>query len=183
MKRLFHMLLLTTILVLSIVIFIACKKLGAKEPDSLVTNESQTTEEPKELTNEPTPEPTVSVEPTQSPTPEPEKSEKKDSNSIVFSDYLDTQEFDVKVSGTYQFSCDPSDGKTTWDIYVLDEKFEDALRYLSTAYSPVVVATKEGVTYNLNAGQYVYCVCSQTSLTFEGNKETFRCPLTVKIIK
>lgn len=183
MKRFIHLFLLLTMLALSIVIFVACKKLGAQgNESSLVTNES-TTPTPTEITDEATPEPTASVEPTEAAkttTEEPSKSSSKDSNSVVFTDYLDTQEFIVKESGTYQFSCEPSDGKTTWDIYVLDEKFEDALRYLTSAYSPVVTASKNASTYDLKARQYVYCVCSQNSLTFEGNKETFKCPLTIK---
>ena len=102
-------------------------------------------------------------------------------NSVVFNDFLNTQEYVVKTTGTYTFSCKPSDGKTTWDIYVLDEKFEDALRYLTNAYEPVLTATSKATTYKLTKGQYVYCVCSQNSFSFEGDKNTFKCPLTITL--
>lgn len=182
MKKFIHFFMIMTILALSIVIIVACKKLGAKGTDSsteLITNESMATEEPKVITNEATAE--VSIEPTQTTvTTEAPKETSENKNSIVFTNFLDTQEFEVKETGTYSFSCNPSDGKTSWDIYVLDEKFEDALRYLTTAYSPTLTATKDASTHELKKGQFVYCVCSQNAFTFEGNKETFKCPLTIE---
>lgn len=185
MKKFIHFFMIMTILALSVIIIVACKKLGAKDIDSstkLTPNEPAVTEVPKEISNEPTAE--VSLEPTQtiiateSPSNTNTTSESK--NATVFTNYLDTQEFQVKESGTYSFSCKPSDGKAFWDIYVLDEKFEDALRYLTTAYTPVLTATKDASTYELKKGQFVYCVCSQNAFTFEGNKETFKCPLIIE---
>lgn len=182
MKKFIHIFMIMTILALSVVIIVACKKLGAKGIDSsdeLTPNESISTEAPKEITNEPTAEATLEPTPTVVAT-QTSKQTSDNKNSTVFTNFLETQEFEVKESGTYAFSCNPSDGKTSWDIYVLDEKFEDALRYLTTAYTPTLTATKEVTTYKLKKGQFVYCVCSQNALTFEGNKETFKCPLTIE---
>ena len=182
MKKFIHIFMIMTIIVLSVVIVVACKKLGAKGIDSsdeLTPNESLSTEAPKEITNETTAEATLEPTPTVVATQTP-KQTSDNKNSTVFTNFLDTQEFEVKETGTYAFSCNPSDGKTSWDIYVLDEKFEDALRYLTTAYTPTLTATKEVTTQEKKKGQFVYCVCSQNALTFEGNKETFKCPLTIE---
>lgn len=122
-------------------------------------------------------------EPNQTSTPNNKKDNTQDSNATIFKDYMDTQEYKVKASGTYEFTCNPSDNTAYWDIYVLNEPFDDALRYLTSAHNPTLKVTKKPTTYKLKKGQYVYCSCSQNALTFEGDSKTFSCPLSIKYIK
>ena len=191
-------LLFLTLLIISLFTLVGCSNLLPKDETTttdVTTNE--TTTSPTEIAEETKQEETV--QPSEKATKEPETTAKatakantsttnnntssntKTTNTKVFNDFLNTQEYVVPTTGTYTFSCKPSDGKTTWDIYVLDEKFEDALRYLTNAYKPVLTATSKAQTYKLQKGQYVYCVCSQNSFTFEGDKNTFKCPLTIAL--
>ena len=101
--------------------------------------------------------------------------------NITYKDHLTTAEYKVKKDGTYEFKCEPSDKKAYWDIYVLDEPFEDAFRYLANAYTPTLKATKDSKKFELKKGQYVYCVCSENSFTDEGTSDDFSCPLTIKL--
>ena len=61
-----------------------------------------------------------------------------------------------------------------WQIFVLDDKFADALRYLPQAYEPVLT---ESGTINVVAGQYVYAYCTVNGFTsdapVEGSAVTF----------
>ena len=100
---------------------------------------------------------------------------------VVFDNYLNTAEYKVEIDGMYEFECDPSDNKAYWDIYVLDEPFEDALKYLSSAYSPILKATDESQKIKLKKGQYVYCVCSENAFTTDGTSTNFKCPLTIEL--
>ena len=99
----------------------------------------------------------------------------------IFTDHLNTAEYKVTTDGTYKFQCEPSDKKAYWDVYVLDEPFEDAFRYLSSAYTPALKATNESNTIKLKKGQYVYCICSENSFTDEGTSDNFKCPLTINL--
>ena len=110
-----------------------------------------------------------------------EKLDKSDKYDAVFEDHLTTAEYKVEKDGTYEFECEPSDKKAYWDIYVLDEPFEDALRYLSNAYTPTLKATDDSKKIKLKKGQYVYGVCSENSFTDEGTSGTFSCPLTIEL--
>ena len=196
-------LLLISILIFVLVTSIGCKKitLGSESVEQITTNEN--TSAPTVTPSDDDSEATEQVEATKDT--EDDKSDatsdkKEDtsnkntsantktntqqannSNTVVFKDFLETQEYEVKTAGTYSFWCKPSDGKSTWDIYVLDEKFEDALRYLTSAYQPVLTATSKAQTYKLQKGQYVYCICSENSLTFDGDEGSFSCPLAIKL--
>ena len=110
-----------------------------------------------------------------------DKHDKDDKYDAVFKDHLVTAEYKVEKDGTYEFECEPSDKKAYWDVYVLDEPFEDAFRYLSNAYDPTIKATKESKKIKLKKGQYVYGVCSENSFTDEGTSDNFRCPLTIEL--
>ena len=110
-----------------------------------------------------------------------DKLDKDDKYDAVFKDHLTTAEYKVKKDGTYEFECEPSDKKAYWNIYVLDEPFEDAFRYLANAYEPTIKATKESKKIKLKKGQYVYGVCSENSFTDEGTADNFKCPLTIEL--
>ena len=194
--------LLATIL-LALVAATGCKKitLGSKANENLQTNEntaapsvspsadSESATDEAEATQEATDE-KASAKPTKEAlkaTTDPSSNKNatvgnnNNGTSTVIKDFLETQEYQVKATGTYTFLCKPSDGKATWDIYVLDEKFEDALRYLTSAYQPSLTATSKAQTLKLKQGQYVYCVCSENSRTFDGDEGSFSCPLAIKM--
>ncbi len=84
--------------------------------------------------------------------------------------------FHPKADGTYHFCAQTADafvgsdadydGDTiSWTIYVLEEEFTDAWRYLSQAAHPVVSDLNGSTDLPLKAGQYVYCVCSLNAFT------------------
>ncbi|MBE5935168.1 MAG: hypothetical protein E7262_05190 [Lachnospiraceae bacterium] len=104
-----------------------------------------------------------------------------DKYDAYFKDHLNAAEYIVKKDGTYEFECEPSDNKAYWNIYVLDEPFEDAFRYLSAAYTPKIKATGESQELKLKKGQYVYGVCSENSFTDEGIDNNFSCPLSIEL--
>lgn len=54
------------------------------------------------------------------------------------------------------------DGEAGWTYYVLEEEFEDALRYLPQANEET--QPQEG-TLTVEEGQWVYCQCSVNSFT------------------
>jgi hypothetical protein len=102
-------------------------------------------------------------------------------NTTTYTDHLNTVEYIVNKDGKYDFTCKPSDNKAYWDVYVLDEPFEDALRYLTSAYSPKLKANGSVQSLQLKKGQYVYGVCSENSFTDEGTADNFKCPLTIEL--
>jgi hypothetical protein len=88
-------------------------------------------------------------------------------------DSFETYVYKVEKSGSYKFTDPVSDNDTMWDIYILDEEFEDAPRYISQAY------TSQGstpVTLELKEGQYAYCICNKNQWTVD---EAVDCKLTI----
>lgn len=84
--------------------------------------------------------------------------------------------FRPEADGTYHFCAQTADafvgsdadydGDTiSWTIYVLEEEFTDAWRYLSQATHPVVSDLNGSTDLPLKSGQYVYCVCSLNAFT------------------
>lgn len=79
--------------------------------------------------------------------------------------------FQPERDGVYRFySTNPSyememydPAAITWSVYVLDEPFEDAWRFLPQAYRPAISDFTGEMTLELKAGAYVYCLCSWTS--------------------
>lgn len=56
--------------------------------------------------------------------------------------------------------CDA--GEVVWSFYVLDEPFDDAIRYLPQAYDSVLEG--DG-SFEVTQGQYVYCLCNINPFT------------------
>ncbi len=67
----------------------------------------------------------------------------------------------------YQFDADDDDD-TVWKVYVLEEKFEDANRYLSQAQTPVLIG--DGVI-EIKEGNYIYIECSSNAFTADAPSE------------
>jgi hypothetical protein len=61
--------------------------------------------------------------------------------------------------GSYSVSAS---GEAQWELYVLEEPFEEALRYLAQSEEPAL--TGEG-KLEVQAGEHVYCLCSQSDFT------------------
>ncbi len=63
---------------------------------------------------------------------------------------------------TENYSFTASDKNTSWKVYVLDEKFEDAARFLPQANKP---ALEGNGTLKIAEGQYIYILCGDSSFT------------------
>lgn len=72
-----------------------------------------------------------------------------------------------KESGYYEFAASGSDG-ITWSVYLLDEQFEDAARYLPQAYAPSLVG--DGILA-IDSGKHIYIGCSNTPMSDEAPVE------------
>ncbi len=79
---------------------------------------------------------------------------------------LKTTKLTVTVDSAY--------AEVGFEIYVLDDKFGDALRYIPQTYEPLLAESGE---LNVTAGQYVYIYCTVNSFTaaepVEGATVTF----------
>ena len=77
-------------------------------------------------------------------------------------------EFVAEEAGSYRFVAAQSDEDVSWEIYVLDEEFEDALRYLPQSKDPAATLEGDGeAELDLKSDQFVYCFCSQSRLTLD----------------
>ncbi|MCD7856421.1 MAG: hypothetical protein LUG55_01185 [Clostridiales bacterium] len=71
--------------------------------------------------------------------------------------------FSVPEDGSYTFEVSNADGaEVTWEVYVLEEPFEDATRYIPQSYAPCLT---ESGTLTLTADSQVYCICSVNAFT------------------
>lgn len=105
-------------------------------------------------------------------------SESEDGGEVIatFENNLETYQFKVEKDGSYEFTDPVSDVNTAWDIYVLDEPFEDGLRYLMSNFDP---QGSTPCTLDLKEGQYVYCFCTNNAWTIG---EKVDCRLTIKLL-
>ena len=82
--------------------------------------------------------------------------------------FEDAGYFVAEESGSYRFQTESADSEMSWEIYVLDEAFEDALRYLPQVHDPKLTLTGTDTgEIDLTADQFVYCFCSVNSFTAE----------------
>lgn len=165
--------LLCLLLLLSCVSCKGSETTEAKEPEPAPAatdpEEPTTPEEPVEA---PTEEPAEEPEPAEAPI-ETDSVEAVISNQDCFdSAYC----FRPDADGVYSFAAvtnEDFDGRSqgyenygiTWNVYALDEEFDDAWRFLAQAYQPVIANLDSTIRVELKAGQYVYCVCSYNSFT------------------
>lgn len=67
-------------------------------------------------------------------------------------------------TGTYEFFTeDPKETGVEWEVYLLDEEFDDAVRYIPQAYEKV--SLKDDRYLDIKEGQYVYVYCSENAFT------------------
>jgi hypothetical protein len=82
----------------------------------------------------------------------------------------------AEESAEYTFAAENSE-TVEWSVYVLDQAFEDGLRYIKQAAEPVLVG--DG-TINIEKGQYVYVYCSANEFTADAADEHAKLNITVK---
>ena len=82
----------------------------------------------------------------------------------------------AEAAAEYTFTGENSEA-TQWSIYVLDEAFDDGLRYIRQIAEPVLEG--DG-TITVNAGQYVYVYCSSNEFTTGIVDENAKLMITVK---
>ncbi len=78
-------------------------------------------------------------------------------------------EIAVTGNGKYKFEANDASeaGGVTWEVYLMNEKFEDGFRYISQASTPVT--ERDGVI-KVQAGQYIYIHCSENGFTINDVK-------------
>lgn len=81
-------------------------------------------------------------------------------------------QFVAEEAGSYRFVASEGDEELGWEVYVLDEEFEDAPRYLTQAYDPAFTVSGGEEELNLAADQVVYCFCTVNSFTAEEADES-----------
>ena len=82
----------------------------------------------------------------------------------------------AEKAAEYTFTAENSEA-VEWQVYVLDEAFEDGFRYIAQFTDPVLVG--DG-TVPVNAGQYVYLYCSANEFTTGVVDEQAKLVVTVK---
>ena len=93
-----------------------------------------------------------------------EPAAKADVTTIKAADVFDQHGFGIAKcteSGNYRFWAENSDG-VEWTVFVLDEEFEDGLRYINQAYEASLVGDGN---LELQKGQFIYVQCSANDLT------------------
>lgn len=128
--------------------------------DSSTEISSEKESEPEEKTEtESSAESTESV----SETSEMTDTETKTENEPLYTYDNNMQTYDFKVTedGSYTFKHSGNDD-VPWNIYILDEKFTDGIRYLYSNYTPDGITE---FTSELKSGQYVYLICTENEWT------------------
>ena len=69
---------------------------------------------------------------------------------------------ELKCDATEEYTFKAVSGDATWQIFILDKRFEDGARYLVQAEKPALTGDGE---LDIKAGQYIYVVCSESSFT------------------
>ena len=135
---------------------------GAKEEPSVSVAETESVA----AATEPRPTVTVTLLETTSAAAPSAAAETKSTVTIAAKDcYGDAgyMEFvaGAETSATYTFAAENCE-TAEWSVYVLDEAFDDAFRYIGQSEEPVLVG--DG-TISVNAGQFIYLYCSANELT------------------
>ena len=82
----------------------------------------------------------------------------------------------AEATAEYIFTAENSEA-VEWQVYVLDEAFDDGFRYIAQFTDPVLIG--DG-TITVNAGQYVYLYCSANEFTTGVVDENAKIVITVK---
>ena len=82
----------------------------------------------------------------------------------------------AKESSEYTFTSENSD-TVEWRVYILDQVFDEGLRYIKQVAEPVLVG--DGTIF-IDVGQYVYVYCSANEFTTGVIDENAKLIITVK---
>lgn len=82
----------------------------------------------------------------------------------------------AEESAEYTFAAENSE-TVEWSVYVLDQSFDDGLRYIKQAAEPVLVG--DG-TIPVDEGQHVYVYCSANEFTADAADEQAKLNVTLK---
>ena len=91
-------------------------------------------------------------------------------------EYNTFYEFVAEKDADYSFviikDSDSALENLKWYIYVLDERFENGMRYLYESDNPDYTVTAEmPAIASVKAGQYIYCFCSQNAYNVSSGAE------------
>lgn len=79
--------------------------------------------------------------------------------------------FETEQAGSYRFAA-AGPATQQWKVYVLEEEFEDAIRYLPQAHEPALtLKAGDAAAVDVAAQRYVYCACSVNSFTADAPAE------------
>ena len=116
----------------------------------------------------------------------------EDYDTFVFNKYMNMNvncnSLVVPKDGVYTLNCMPNKGGNIyWNIYVFDDntykKKNNDLREMLYKYKPTYKVNRNQININLKRGQYLYAICSENGYKHSQDFNTFRCPLTIKMIK
>lgn len=115
-----------------------------------------------------------------------------DEYKFVFNKYMNMNvncnSLVVPKDGVYTLNCMPNKGGNIyWNIYVFDDNTykmkNNDLREMLYKYKPTYKVNRNQININLKRGQYLYAICSENGYKHSQDFNTFRCPLTIKMIK
>lgn len=129
---------------------------GASQPSSAESSVSSDADSSSAISNlKPSPEATVI-----------ESQDCFDSPYLFRPDHDGTYHFCAQTADSFVGSdADYARDTIGWSVYVLDEEFTDAWRFLPQAAHPAVTDLDSSTDLPLKAGQYVYCICSLNAFT------------------
>ena len=82
----------------------------------------------------------------------------------------------TREASEYTFTAEDSDA-VEWRVYILDQAFDDSLRYIKQITEPVLIGNG---TIFIDEGQYVYVYCSANEFTTGVVDENAKLRITVK---
>lgn len=93
------------------------------------------------------------------------------SNSKTGEDVFDTGFYGEQIEASGNLYFFKNGNASEWQVYILDEEFTDALRYLPQANAPdftvpdKTTLNEEGNYITVNEGQWLYIYCSENAYT------------------
>ena len=82
----------------------------------------------------------------------------------------------TREASEYTFTAENSDA-VEWRVYILDQAFDDSLRYIKQITEPVLIGNG---TIFIDEGQYVYVYCPANEFTTGVVNENAKLHITVK---
>lgn len=125
------------------------------------------------------PETTTTAATTAAPETSTSESVEEISFTVLPEDGFDDAGFTMypcETTGVYRFDCLDCGDDVKWTIYVLDEEFEEAVRYIPQAEEPALEGSGK---IAIEEGQYIYIQCNVNGFTDITAPENCRCEVTL----